>query len=89
MERLSDFLGVTNEFLLERFKFISKKQSCIKIQEDLSIVLTNLPNIYLFRGFYKNEGNNNKLVTEKNNDRLATKKNNDKLVAEVKAKYYI
>ena len=64
IEKLSDFLDVTGEFLLERFKFIAKKQSYIKIQENLFIVLTNLPNIYLFKGFYENARNNDKLVAE-------------------------
>ncbi len=64
IEDLSDSLGVTNEFLLERFKFAAKKQSFIKIHENLFIALTNLPNIYLFEGFYENEGDDNKLVAE-------------------------
>ena len=64
IDDLSDFLGVTDEFLLERFKFIAKKQSYIKIQENLFIVLTNLPNIYLSKEFYRNEKKNNKLVAE-------------------------
>lgn len=55
-EELSDFFGVTEEFLLERFKFISKKQSYIKIQENLFVVLTNLPSIYLHENHQKNAG---------------------------------
>lgn len=64
IEGLSDFLCVTDEFLLERFKFMAKKQPYIKIEDNLFILLTNLPNIYLFKGFYKNGENNNKLVAE-------------------------
>ncbi|MDI9476935.1 MAG: ImmA/IrrE family metallo-endopeptidase [Natronincolaceae bacterium] len=68
IEELSDFLGVTDEFLLEGFRFMAKKQSFIKIQEDLFIALTNLPNIYLFKGFYEDERNSNKLVAEGKTD---------------------
>ncbi|HZJ76606.1 MAG TPA: ImmA/IrrE family metallo-endopeptidase [Oscillospiraceae bacterium] len=97
MEKLSDFLGVTDGFLLERFKFIAKKQPYIRIQEDLSIILTNLPNVYLFREFYKNKGNNNpamdknngEILTGDGNNRSVTRGNNDELVAEKKAGYHI
>jgi len=68
IDELSDFLGVTGEFLLERFKFIARKQSYIRIQENLFIVLTNLPNIYLFKKFYRNEKNDSKLVAEDRTD---------------------
>lgn len=61
-------MGVTDEFLLEGFRFMAKKQSFIKIQEDLFIALTNLPNIYLFKGFYEDERNSNKLVAEGKTD---------------------
>ncbi|GEM_PF-252991 len=64
MGELSDFLGVTNEFLLERFRFIAKKQTYIKIEDNLFIVLAHLPNVYLFRGFYGNEEDNNESVAE-------------------------
>jgi hypothetical protein len=47
---------------------MAKKQSFIKIQEDLFIALTNLPNIYLFKGFYEDERNSNKLVAEGKTD---------------------
>lgn len=68
IDELSDFLGVTDEFLLERFKFIARKQPYIRIQKNLFITLTNLPNIYLFKKFYRNEKNDNKLVAENETD---------------------
>lgn len=68
IDDLSDFLGVTDEFLLERFKFIARKQPYIRIQKNLFITLTNLPNIYLFNKFYRNEKNDNKLVAENETD---------------------
>ncbi len=49
-EELSNILGVTGEFLLKRFQFIAEKQPHIRVQEDLFIALTNLPNIYLYEG---------------------------------------
>ncbi|HZK57707.1 MAG TPA: ImmA/IrrE family metallo-endopeptidase, partial [Clostridia bacterium] len=52
MEELSDLLGVTSEFLLERFRFIAKEQTYVKVQNNLFIILAHLPNVYLFKGFY-------------------------------------
>ena len=64
ISHLSDLLGVTDEFLLERFKFIAKKQRYIKIASDSFISFANLPNIYLFKEFYRNGEKNNKLIAE-------------------------
>lgn len=63
-DELSDFLGVTHEFLLERFKFLAKKQHYIKIHDDVFIALTNLPNIYLYKSYSENKKYNNILVAE-------------------------
>lgn len=64
MAELSDFLDVTDGFLIERFKFIAKKQAYIKIEENLFVVLTSLPNLYLFRGYCSNSENKDSLVAE-------------------------
>lgn len=63
IDDLADLLNVTNEFLIERFRFISKKQAHIKIKEDLLIILTNLPNIYLYEKPQKID-NDSRLVAE-------------------------
>ena len=97
IEELSDFLGVTGEFLLERFKFIAKKQPYIKIQKNLFITLTNLPNIYLYEGYQETQWGNSLCV--ENNIRessllypkespLLHQENNNILVAEECKKGY-
>lgn len=77
MKELSDFLNVTDEFLLEKFKFIAKKQSYIKIQGNLFIALTNLPNVYLYENYHRNRKDDN------------IRENNNTLVAECGRKYNI
>ena len=64
IDDLSDSLGVTDEFLLKRFRIIARKQSYIRVQENLFIALTNLPNIYLFGEPYSDEEIDNKLIAE-------------------------
>ncbi len=51
---LADFLGVTDDFLFERFKFLSQNKNYIKADNNTYINLNNLPNISIVEDYYKN-----------------------------------